>query len=83
MKFTQVPSQYSKQIKEVQTRSEVWVCGKAPSTAYPAKAAPPSALQRINCTCSCRLLIAEKCGANNRREQGKAPLTFWYEIHSK
>jgi hypothetical protein len=31
MKFTQVPSQYSKQIKEVQTRSEVWVHVKAPS----------------------------------------------------
>jgi hypothetical protein len=31
IKFTQVPSQYSKQIKEVQTRSEVWVCVKAPS----------------------------------------------------
>jgi lactam utilization protein B len=31
MKFTQVPSQYSNQIREVQARNEVWVCVKAPS----------------------------------------------------
>jgi hypothetical protein len=31
MKFTQVPSQYSKQIGEVQTSIEVWVHAKAPS----------------------------------------------------
>jgi hypothetical protein len=31
MKFTQVPSQYSKQIKEVQVTIEVWVGVKAPS----------------------------------------------------
>jgi hypothetical protein len=31
VKFTQVPSQYSKQIKEVQATIEVWVHAKAPS----------------------------------------------------
>jgi hypothetical protein len=31
MKFTQVPSQYSKQIKEVQATIKVWVHAKAPS----------------------------------------------------
>jgi hypothetical protein len=31
---------------------------------------------------SCRLSIAEKCGANNQQEQIKAPLTVWYEIHT-
>jgi hypothetical protein len=31
MKFTQVPSQYSKRIGEVQARIEVWVRAKAPS----------------------------------------------------
>jgi uncharacterized protein (UPF0276 family) len=31
MKFTQVPSQYSNRIREVQARNEVWVCVKAPS----------------------------------------------------
>jgi hypothetical protein len=31
MNFTQVPSQYSKQIKEVQATIKVWVCVKAPS----------------------------------------------------
>jgi hypothetical protein len=31
---------------------------------------------------SCRLLIAEKHGANNRQEQSKAPLTVRYEIHT-
>jgi hypothetical protein len=30
-KFTQVPSQYSKQIKEVQATIKVWVHAKAPS----------------------------------------------------
>jgi hypothetical protein len=32
MKFTQVPSQYSKQIKEVQATIELWVRAKAPSS---------------------------------------------------
>jgi hypothetical protein len=31
MKFTQVPSQYSKRIEEVKVTIEVWVCAKAPS----------------------------------------------------
>jgi hypothetical protein len=31
MKFTQVPSQYSKQIKEVQATIKVWMHAKAPS----------------------------------------------------
>jgi hypothetical protein len=31
MKFTQVPSQYSKQIEEVKVTIKVWVCAKAPS----------------------------------------------------
>jgi hypothetical protein len=31
---------------------------------------------------SCRLLIAEKHGANNRQEQSNTPLTVWYEIHT-
>jgi hypothetical protein len=31
MKFTQVPSQYSKGIGEVKATIEVWVCAKAPS----------------------------------------------------
>jgi hypothetical protein len=31
MKFTQVPSQYSKRIKEVQVTIKVWVRAKAPS----------------------------------------------------
>jgi hypothetical protein len=31
MKFTQVPSQYSKRIKEVQATIKVWVHAKAPS----------------------------------------------------
>jgi hypothetical protein len=31
MKFTQVPSQYSNQIQEVQARNKVWVHAKVPS----------------------------------------------------
>jgi hypothetical protein len=31
---------------------------------------------------SCRLSIAEKCGANNQEEQSNVTLTVWYEIHT-
>jgi hypothetical protein len=49
--------------------------------AYPAKAVPPfgSSNNKLH---SCRLSIAEKCGANNRQEQSNASLTVWYEIHT-
>jgi hypothetical protein len=50
-------------------------------TTYPAKAALPFSSSK-NWLHSCRLSIAEKCGANNRREQSKAPLTVQYEIHT-
>jgi hypothetical protein len=49
--------------------------------AYPAKAALPFSSSN-NWQHSCRLLIAEKCGANNQQEQSKAPLTVQYEIHT-
>ena len=59
MKFTQVPSQYSKQIGEVKATIEVWVHAKAPST-YPEtvpschvsceSSTGPLALQTMNCT---------------------------------
>jgi hypothetical protein len=48
---------------------------------YPAKAAPPFGSSN-NELQSCRLLIAEKRGANNQQEQSKTPLTVWYEIHT-
>jgi hypothetical protein len=48
---------------------------------YPAKAAPPFGFSN-NELHSCRLSIAEQCGANNWQEQRKAPLTVWYEIHT-
>jgi transposase len=48
---------------------------------YPAKAALPLSSSN-NQLHSCRLSIAEKCGANNQQEQSKAPLTIWYEIHT-
>jgi hypothetical protein len=41
--------------------------------AYPAKAVPPFGSSN-NELHSCRLLIAEKRGANNQQEQSKAPL---------
>jgi hypothetical protein len=51
------------------------------ATAYPAKAVPPFGSSN-NELHSCRLLIAEKRGTNNRQEQSKAPLTVQYEIHT-
>jgi hypothetical protein len=50
-------------------------------TAYPAKAVPPFGSSN-NGLHSCRILIAEKHGANNWQEQSKAPLTVQYEIHT-
>jgi hypothetical protein len=50
-------------------------------TAYPAKAVMPFGSLN-NELRSCRLSIAEQCGANNRQEQSKAPLTVRYEIHT-
>jgi hypothetical protein len=49
---------------------------------YPAKAALPFGSSN-NELHSCRLLIAEKHGANNRQEQSKAPITVRYEIHTR
>jgi hypothetical protein len=54
---------------------------KAPSHHLSCKAALPFSSSK-NQLHSCRLLIAEKCGANNQWEQSKAPLTVWYEIHT-
>jgi hypothetical protein len=49
--------------------------------AYPAKAVPPFSFSN-NELHSCRLSIAEKCGANNQQEQSNIPLTVQYEIHT-
>jgi hypothetical protein len=48
---------------------------------YPAKAAPPFGFLN-NELHSCRLLTAEKHGANNQQKQSNVPLTVWYEIHT-
>jgi hypothetical protein len=81
MKFTQVPSQCSNQIWEVQVRNEVWCVQRHLPIANPVKAALPLS-SSDNWLHSCRLSIAEKHGANNQQEQSKAPLTVWYEIHT-
>jgi hypothetical protein len=57
MKFTQVPSQYSNQIGEVQVRNEVWVHAKVPSHHQSCKSSATlqlfkqltALLQNINC----------------------------------
>jgi hypothetical protein len=81
MKFTQVPSQYSKGIGEVKATIEVWVHAKAPSRRVSRESSTALKLfkQRLH---SCRLSIAEKRGTNNQQEQSKAPLTVQYEIHT-
>jgi hypothetical protein len=81
MKFTQVRSQYSKGIGEVKATIKVWVRAKVPSRHVSAQAVPPFGSSN-NELHSCRLLIAEKHGANNQQEQSKAPLTVRYEIHT-
>jgi hypothetical protein len=57
------------------------MCKGAFPPRIPRKQRRPLALQTMNWH-SCRLLIAEKHGANNRQEQSKAPLTVRYEIHT-
>jgi hypothetical protein len=64
MKFTQVPSQYSKQIKEVQATIKVWVHAKVPSCHISCESSTTLGFSN-NKLHSCRLLIAEKHGANN------------------
>jgi hypothetical protein len=57
MKFTQVPSQYSNQIREVQARNEVWVHAKVPSCHHSCESSATlqlfkqstAVLQTINC----------------------------------
>jgi hypothetical protein len=74
MKFTQVPSQYSKGIGEVKGQSKYGYVQRHLPATYPTKAAPPFGSSN-NELHSCRLLIAEKRGANNQQEQSKAPVT--------
>jgi hypothetical protein len=81
MKFTQVPSQYSKGIGEVKRQSKYGYVQRRLPAAYPAKAVPPFGSSN-NELHSCRLSIAEKHGANNQQEQRKAPLTVRHEIHT-
>jgi hypothetical protein len=50
MKFTQVPSQYSKGIGEVKETIEVWVRAKASSRRISHESSTPLALQTMNCT---------------------------------
>jgi hypothetical protein len=44
--------------------------------------APPPFSSSNNELHSCRLLIAEKRGANNQQNQSNAPFTVQYEIHT-
>jgi hypothetical protein len=65
MKFTQVPSQYSKQIGEVKVTIKVWVRAKAPS-------------RRISCESSTALKLLKQLTAllqtiNCRKVWGKQP----------
>jgi hypothetical protein len=54
---------------------------KVPSHHLSCKSSTPFSFSN-NQLHSCRLLIVEKCGANNGQRQSKAPLTVWYEIHT-
>jgi hypothetical protein len=82
MKFTQVPSQYSKRIKEVQVTIKVWVRAKAHSHCVSCESSTLPFGFSNNELHSCRLSIAEKHGANNQQEQSNVPLTVRYEIHT-
>jgi hypothetical protein len=81
MKFTQVPSQYSNQIIEVQARNKVWVCVMVPSCCLSCKSSTilqlfkqlTALLQPIDC---------RKAWHKQPQEQRKAPLTVQYEIHT-
>jgi hypothetical protein len=71
MKITQVPSQYSNQIGEVQARNEVWVRAKAPSCRQSCKSSAALQLSSNNQPYSCRLSIAEKHGQTTNRNRAR------------
>jgi hypothetical protein len=75
------PANTASELKKYKQESKYGCMRRRLPATYPAKAAPPFGCSN-NELHSCRLLIAEKCGANNWQEQSKAPLTVWYEIHT-
>jgi hypothetical protein len=68
------------QMKAISEKSRENV--KAPSHRLSCESIAPPFSSSKNQLHSCRLSIAEKCGANNQWEQSKAPLTVPYEIHT-
>jgi hypothetical protein len=84
MKFTQVPSQYSHQISEVQAKNEVWVHAKAPSCHQSCESSATlqffKQLTALLQTIDCRKAWGKQPTGT---EQGSAiPLTVQYEIHT-
>jgi hypothetical protein len=76
MKFTQVPSQYSKRIKEVQATIKVWVHAKAPSRRVSCKssAALPH-FQTMNCT-PAEYQLQKSMGQTTDRNRAMFPSLF-------
>jgi hypothetical protein len=75
------PANTASKLKKYKQQSKYGYMQRCLPAAYPVKAAPPFGFSN-NELHSCRLSIAEKCGANNRQEQSNAPLTVRYEIHT-
>jgi hypothetical protein len=75
------PANTASKLKKYKWQSKYGCVRRCLPATYPVKAAPPFGSSN-NELHSCRLSIAEKCGANNQQEQSKAPLTVWYEIHT-
>jgi hypothetical protein len=75
------PANTPNELEEYKQQSKYRCMWRHLPAAYPAKSVMPFSFSN-NELHSCRLLIAEKCGANNQQEQSNVPLTVWYEIHT-
>jgi hypothetical protein len=75
MKFTQVPSQYSKGIGEVKVTIEVWVRANARSRRVSRESSGPSALQTMNCT-PADYRLQKSVGQTTDRNRARLPSLF-------
>jgi hypothetical protein len=68
--FTQLHSQYSNQIREVQARNEVWVCVKVPSRHLCCKSSTtPQLFKQSTALLLADYRLQKSVGQNNQQEQ--------------
>jgi hypothetical protein len=77
MKFTQVPSQHSNQIQEVQARNEVWVHAKAPSHCLSCKSSAALQLfKQLTVRTLADYQLQKSMGQTSNRNRPRLPSLF-------